>query len=122
MRAGVLCPFARLQTLLKIISGLHDKTLCDALISAHVFTYGCLCLVQVGWPANIKNWNQGRAELVTKILGLKNQALQDLVKLQDFPLRSGQSPVSDASECLCLPLQVVLASMVMVNLCLPTEY
>lgn len=47
-------------------------------------------MLQVGWPAHIKGWNKGRREMVDRLLVLKDKALKDMVKLQDFPLRSGE--------------------------------
>ncbi|KAK9838741.1 hypothetical protein WJX74_002423 [Apatococcus lobatus] len=49
----------------------------------------------VGWPAHIQGWNKGRRELVDRLLVLKDKALNDMVKLQDFPLRSGVEQLLD---------------------------
>ncbi|KAK9853875.1 hypothetical protein WJX84_010565 [Apatococcus fuscideae] len=49
----------------------------------------------VGWPKHIKGWNEGRRQLLKQLLLLKDKALNDMVKLQDFPLRTGVEKLLD---------------------------
>lgn len=64
----------------------------------------------MGWPAHIEGWNKGRRALVDRLLILKDKALNDMVKLQDFPLRSGDFDAA-FTENSCLPSLIMRTAL-----------